>query len=40
MINIHIIMKGLLDIAMAKNAGNIMKNNFKDILSEIKKGSK
>lgn len=33
----HIIMRGLFDIANAKNAGKVMENNFGDIIKNIDK---
>lgn len=37
MISIHMIMRGLFNIANAKNAGQVMTNNFQDVLKNMEK---
>ena len=37
MISIHMIMRGLLNITMAKNSGQVMNDNFEQILKNIDK---
>lgn len=36
-ISIHMIMKGLFDIVSVKNAGQVISNNFEEVLKNMKK---
>jgi len=34
---VHMLMRGIFEIVMAKNSGNVMNNNFKEVINNLEK---